>query len=115
VIGPARFSNIGLAAVAVAITTFLVALPESTPLMAKRIAFGQAVIVFVGAAIHGAEEGVVTHPIHVASSTALGALASVLAMLIPYPWLAYCKVNPRIFSFFLIIYIYIYMCIILLL
>jgi len=108
VIGPARFSNIGLAAVAVAITTFLVALPESTPLMAKRIAFGQAVIVFVGAAIHGAEEGVVTHPIHVASSTALGALASVLAMLIPYPWLAYCKVNPRIFSFFLIIYIYIY-------
>ncbi|KAI9392371.1 hypothetical protein POPTR_006G082000v4 [Populus trichocarpa] len=91
VIGPARFSNIGLAAVAVAITTFLVALPESTPLMAKRIAFGQAVIVFVGAAIHGAEEGVVTHPIHVASSTALGALASVLAMLIPYPWLAYCK------------------------
>ncbi|KAH8506197.1 hypothetical protein H0E87_013136 [Populus deltoides] len=90
VIGPARFSN-GLAAVAVAITTFMVALPESTPLMAKRIAFGQAVIVFVGAAIHGAEEGVVTHPIHVASSTALGALASVLAMLIPYPWLAYCK------------------------
>ncbi|KAL9398666.1 hypothetical protein Peur_007627 [Populus x canadensis] len=90
VIGPARFSN-GLAAVAVAITTFMVALPESTPLMAKRIAFGQAVIVYVGAAIHGAEEGVVTHPIHVASSTALGALASVLAMLIPYPWLAYCK------------------------
>jgi hypothetical protein len=33
-----------------------------------------------------------------------------LAMLIPYPWLAYCKVNPRIFSFFLIIYIYIYIC-----
>jgi hypothetical protein len=105
VIGPARFSNV-LAAVAVAITTFMVALPESTPLMAKRIAFGQAVIVFVGAAIHGAEEGVVTHPLHVASSTALGALASVLAMLIPYPWLAYCKVNPRIFSFFLIIYIH---------
>ncbi|KAJ6913103.1 hypothetical protein NC651_015561 [Populus alba x Populus x berolinensis] len=90
VIPPARFSN-ALAAVAVAITTFMVALPESTPLMAKRIAFGQAVIVFVGAAIHGAEEGAVTHPIHVASSTALGALASVLAMLIPYPWLAYSK------------------------
>ncbi|KAG6769445.1 hypothetical protein POTOM_025081 [Populus tomentosa] len=89
-IRPARFSN-ALAAVAVAVTTFMVALPESTPLMAKRIAFGQAVIVFVGAAIHGAEEGVVTHPIHVASSTALGALASVLAMLFPYPRLAYCK------------------------
>ncbi|KAJ6922285.1 hypothetical protein NC652_016058 [Populus alba x Populus x berolinensis] len=90
VIRPARFSN-ALAAVAVAVITFMVALPESTPLMAKRIAFGQAVIVFVGAAIHGAEEGAVTHPIHVALSTALGALASVLAMLIPYPWLAYSK------------------------
>ncbi|KAF9679890.1 hypothetical protein SADUNF_Sadunf06G0062600 [Salix dunnii] len=92
VIGPARFSS-GLAAVAVAITTFMVALPESTPLMAKRIAFGQTVIVYVGAAIHGPEAGAVTHPIHVASSTALGALASVLAMLIPYPRLAYCKVR----------------------
>ncbi|KAB5552029.1 hypothetical protein DKX38_009340 [Salix brachista] len=91
-IGPARFGS-GLAAVAVAITTFMVALPESTPLMAKRIAFGQTVIVYVGAAIHGPETGVVTHPIHVASSTALGALASVLAMLIPYPRLACCKVR----------------------
>ncbi|KAJ6742122.1 F3L24.34 PROTEIN [Salix viminalis] len=91
-IGPARFGS-GLAAVAVAITAFMVALPESTPLMAKRIAFGQTVIVYVGAAIHGPETGVVTHPIHVASSTALGALASVLAMLIPYPRLACCKVR----------------------
>ncbi|KAJ6331703.1 hypothetical protein OIU76_010147 [Salix suchowensis] len=91
-IGPARFGS-GLAAVAVAITTFMVALPESTPLMAKRIAFGQTVIVYVGAAIHGSETGVVTHPIHVASSTALGALASVLATLLPYPRLACCKVR----------------------
>ncbi|KAG5242943.1 FUSC domain-containing protein [Salix suchowensis] len=95
-IGPARFGS-GLAAVAVAITTFMVALPESTPLMAKRIAFGQTVIVYVGAAIHGSETGVVTHPIHVASSTALGALASVLATLLPYPRLACCKVNAITF------------------
>nr|XP_023905499.1 uncharacterized protein LOC112017264 [Quercus suber]POF19618.1 hypothetical protein CFP56_39067 [Quercus suber] len=88
VIGPARFTN-ELAALAVATNAFLVALPESTHLMCKRIAFGQVVIVYVGAAINGAEAGAITHPIHVASSTALGVLASLLAMLLPYPHLAF--------------------------
>ncbi|KAJ4840999.1 hypothetical protein Tsubulata_018691, partial [Turnera subulata] len=92
VIGPARFTN-GLAAVAVAVSAFLVALPESTPLLAKRIAFGQIVIVYVGTVIHGAQTGVVMHPVHVASSTALGAFASVLAMLLPYPRLAYHEIK----------------------
>lgn len=90
-IGPSRFTS-GIAAVVVTVTAFVVALPESTNLMATRIAFGQIVIVCVGAVIHGAETGVVMHPIHVATSTALGTLASVLAMLLPYPRLAYCEV-----------------------
>ncbi|EEF34651.1 hypothetical protein RCOM_1248320 [Ricinus communis] len=91
VIGPARL-NSGLAAVAVAVTAFMVALLEPIPLMAKRIAFGQMVIVYVGAVIHGAETGIVMHPLHVGSCTALGALASVLAMLVPFPCLAYSEV-----------------------
>ncbi|XP_031275955.1 uncharacterized protein LOC116134422 [Pistacia vera] len=91
-IGPGRFNN-GLAAAVAAVTAFMVALPESTHLMAKRIAFGQIVIVCVGTVIHGAETGVVMHPIHVASSTALGAFASVLAMMVPYPNLAYYEIK----------------------
>ncbi|XP_010037845.2 uncharacterized protein LOC104426477 [Eucalyptus grandis] len=91
--GPARFATHGLAAAVVSLGTFLVALPESTDLMAKRIAFGQLVIIFVGAAIGGASTGVVMHPVHVASSTALGALASVLALLFPYPWLACSEIR----------------------
>ncbi|XP_044504696.1 uncharacterized protein LOC123224958 [Mangifera indica] len=91
-IGPERFTS-GVAAAVVAVTAFVVALPEKTDLMAKRIAFGQIVIVYVGAVIQGAETGVVMHPIHVASSTALGALACVFAMIIPYPRLAYYEVR----------------------
>ena len=94
-IGPSRFSP-GLAAMAVALSSFLIALPDSTHLMAKRIAFGQTVIVYVGAVIQGAETGVIKHPIHVAMSTALGALASILAMLFPYPHLAYREVSSEL-------------------
>ncbi|OIW11233.1 hypothetical protein TanjilG_28324 [Lupinus angustifolius] len=86
--GPEYFDN-RVAALAVAVCSFMVALPESTHLMTKRIAFGQLVIVYVSTVIHGAQRGVVMHPIPVASSTALGAIASVLAMLLPYPRLAY--------------------------
>ncbi|XP_059667806.1 uncharacterized protein LOC132313148 isoform X1 [Cornus florida] len=93
VLGPARFSSVGLAAIMVALSAFAVALPESTHLMAKRIAFGQIVIVYVGAVIHGDQTGAVMHPLHVASSTALGAFASVLALLLPYPRLACCEVR----------------------
>lgn len=92
VIGPTRF-NSGLAAMAVAVNAFVVAVPESTHLKSKRIAFGQIVIVYVGAVIHGAQTGPLMHPIHVASSTALGALASVVAMLFPYPHLTYNQVT----------------------
>lgn len=94
-IGTSRF-NPGLAAMAVALSSFLIALPDSTHLMAKRIAFGQTVIVYVGAVIHGKETGIIKHPIHVATSTALGAFASVLAMLFPYPHLAYREVSMEL-------------------
>lgn len=92
VIGPARFSA-GGAAIAVAVTAFMVAVPESTPLLSKRIGFGQLVIVYVGAVVYGERAGAVMHPLHVASSTALGALASIMAMLLPYPRLAICEVT----------------------
>ncbi|KAA3464871.1 FUSC_2 domain-containing protein [Gossypium australe] len=91
-IGPSRF-NCGLAAVAVALSSFLIALPGSTHLTAKRIAFGQTVIIYVGAVIQGAKTGIIIHPIHVAASTALGAVASILAMMFPYPHLAYREVR----------------------
>ncbi|RVW33789.1 hypothetical protein CK203_074811 [Vitis vinifera] len=78
----------------VALSVFVVGLPEWTHLMAKRIAFGQIVIVYVGASIiHEEGAGAFMHLLHVASSTALGALASVLALLLPYPRLASSEVN----------------------
>ncbi|XP_054802966.1 uncharacterized protein LOC129306396 [Prosopis cineraria] len=92
VVGPAHFTS-PVAATAVAVSAFVVAVPEATHLLTKRIAFGQLVIVYVKTVIRGAEAGVLKHPIHVASCTALGALASVLAMLIPYPRLAHFQVK----------------------
>ncbi|RHN46675.1 hypothetical protein MtrunA17_Chr7g0244781 [Medicago truncatula] len=75
VIRPDNFSNC-MAALAVATGAFVVALPKSTHLLTKRIAYGQLVIVYVRTVIHGPQEGVATHSIHVACSTALGAIAS---------------------------------------
>lgn len=94
VVGPARFTSRVAAAGAVAASAFVVAVTESSHLMTKRIAFGQLVIVYVSAVMQGAEGegGVLKHPLQVASSTALGAFASVLAMLFPYPRLAHFQV-----------------------
>ncbi|KAL6142085.1 hypothetical protein ACLB2K_060368 [Fragaria x ananassa] len=91
-IGPARFTN-EVATGAVAVSVFMVALPGSTHLMTKRIAFGQFVNVYVGTVVQGAGTNIVLHPTEVAASTALGALASVLAMMFPYPRLAYNEVK----------------------
>lgn len=92
-LGPARFTN-EVAAAAVALNVFVVALPGSTHLMSKRIAFGQIVNVYVGTVILGPHDsGIVMHPTHVAASTALGALASVIAVTFPYPRLAYYEVT----------------------
>ncbi|KAF7144205.1 hypothetical protein RHSIM_Rhsim05G0189900 [Rhododendron simsii] len=93
-IGPEHFSA-AIAAAAMAAGAFMVAVPEWSHLMTKRIAFGQFVIVYVGAVVYGKEAGDVMHPIHVAASTALGALASVLAMLLPYPRLAYAESSVK--------------------
>ncbi|TQE02809.1 hypothetical protein C1H46_011538 [Malus baccata] len=98
---PKNFS-VGVAAAAVALSAFVVALPESTHLMSKRIAFGQFVNVYVGTVIHGAQTGVVMHPLGVASSTALGALASVVAVLFPYPRLSYYEVINSSLCFLLL-------------
>ena len=87
IIGPARFGPAS-AALAVAVMAFLIAVPERTNILSKRIAFGQVVIVYVGAVVYGSAAGAVIHPLHVASSTALGALASVVAALLPFPRLA---------------------------
>ncbi|ESW34649.1 hypothetical protein PHAVU_001G169100 [Phaseolus vulgaris] len=88
VIGPQNFTS-HVAALAMAASAFLVALPvESTHLVTKQIAFGQLVNVYVRTSIDGGE-GFATHTIHVVCCTALGAAASVLAMLLPCPRLAY--------------------------
>ncbi|KAK6152475.1 hypothetical protein DH2020_015110 [Rehmannia glutinosa] len=63
---------------------FALALPECTHLMAKRIAFGQIVLVCTDVVLSGGTSGGVMHPMYVAASTALGALASLLALLVPY-------------------------------
>jgi hypothetical protein len=93
VIRPGRHLGDYMAALAVATGAFFMALPRSTHLLTKRIAYGQLVIVYVSTVLHGAQEGVARQSIYVASSTALGAIASVLAMLLPYPRFAYNEVT----------------------
>ncbi|KAF8402872.1 hypothetical protein HHK36_010964 [Tetracentron sinense] len=84
-------------ALAVGLSSFLVALPESTQLIARRIALGQIVLVYVIAYIQGVHTGagVVMHPVHLAASTAVGAFASLLALLFPYPRLASYEVRQK--------------------
>lgn len=95
VIGPTRLS-IGNIAAAVALSAFVVGLPESSGLVGKRIALGQIVIVYLLALVKGGETDAVMHPVHVAVSTAVGVLACVLALLLPYPRLASFEVPPQI-------------------
>ncbi|KAL8152684.1 hypothetical protein V2J09_010444 [Rumex salicifolius] len=93
-IRPERFTA-GLAALAVAVGAFGVALAESAPILAKRIAFGQMVIVYVGAVVLGADANVVMHPFHVAASTGVGAMSAILAMLVPFPRLACYQIKRK--------------------
>ncbi|XP_015874136.3 uncharacterized protein LOC107411123 [Ziziphus jujuba] len=86
-IGPARLSS-STTATAVALGSFVVAMPERTHLVAKRIALGQIVVVYVLAFINGVHTDAVMHTLHVAASTAVGILACVLALLVPIPRLA---------------------------
>ncbi|XAR60560.1 hypothetical protein NMG60_11033987 [Bertholletia excelsa] len=98
-IGPARLTA-GTTSATVAASAFVVVLPERTHLVAKRIALGQIVIVYVIAFIKGAEAEPVMHPLGVAASTALGVLACVVALLLPYPILACGEVkeNCKLFA-----------------
>ncbi|KAL7173451.1 hypothetical protein ACSBR2_032837 [Camellia fascicularis] len=91
-IGPAQLTT-STTAVAVAMSAFVVAVPESTHLIAKRIALGQIVIVYVMAYVQGGECEPVMHCVHVAASTGIGVLACVVALLFPYPRLATCEVK----------------------
>lgn len=81
------------AAAAVAVASFLVALPECTHLTAKKLAFGQIVLICSEAVLDDVSGDGFMHPFYVAASTALGALASVFALLLPYPGLACHRVQ----------------------
>ncbi|CAA0829805.1 Unknown protein [Striga hermonthica] len=84
----------GAAALAAAAASLAVALPECTHLTAKRIALGQVVLVCTDAVlVGGSRGGVEWRPAYVAASTGLGAVASVVALLVPYPSLAGNKVK----------------------
>ncbi|KAG2327472.1 hypothetical protein Bca52824_010200 [Brassica carinata] len=92
-IGPAQLTA-GTTALAAALAAFVVVLPNGlTHLVAKRIALGQIVLIYVIGYINGAETEPVMHPLRVAASTALGVIACVLALLIPLPRLATCEVK----------------------
>ncbi|XP_013634501.1 PREDICTED: uncharacterized protein LOC106340182 [Brassica oleracea var. oleracea] len=92
-IGLARLTA-GTTALAAALAAFLVVLPNNlTHLVAKRIALGQIVLIYVIGYINGAETEPVMHPLRVAASTALGVIACVLALLVPFPRLATCEVK----------------------
>ncbi|CAI0474944.1 unnamed protein product [Linum tenue] len=75
-VGPGRFSGATIS-LAVAVNAFVVAVPEGTHVVAKRIALGQIVIIYVVGYINGAETQAVMHPLHVAASTAVGVVACV--------------------------------------
>lgn len=98
VVGPNRFSK-GTTSLAVALAAFVVVLPsgQSTHLIAKRISLGQIVLVYVLAYANGVHTDPLMHPIRLAASTALGVLACVLALLLPYPRLASYEVRNYIY------------------
>ncbi|CAN6361995.1 unnamed protein product [Urochloa humidicola] len=73
----------------VALTAFAVALPESSvgP-VAKRIALGQIIIIYVAMFQQGEGFAPLVHPANVVACTALGVAAALLAVLLPWPRLA---------------------------
>lgn len=93
-IRPTKLTN-ETTALAVALGGMIVVLPEATHTVAKRIALGQIVIVYVIGFINGGQTEPIMHPVHVAASTAVGVLACVLALVFPYPRLACCEVSDQ--------------------
>ncbi|KAK1394520.1 UDP-XYL synthase 6 [Heracleum sosnowskyi] len=92
VLGPARLTTF-ITSMLVAVSAFVVVLPENTHMIAKKIALGQIVLVYVLGYINGVSTEPVMHPIHVATSTAVGVFACVLALLFPVPNLACVEVK----------------------
>lgn len=78
------------AAVAVAVSSFVVVFSDTTRLVTKRIALGQIVLVYVAAFDFNKVGHLrpVLHLLPVAASTAVGVAAAVLAFVVPYPRLA---------------------------
>ncbi|RLM84473.1 uncharacterized protein C2845_PM04G01500 [Panicum miliaceum] len=75
----------------VALTAFAVALPESVVPVAKRIALGQIIIIYVARFQQGerpTRDFALMHPANVVACTALGVAAALLAVLLPAPRLA---------------------------
>ncbi|KAK9169917.1 hypothetical protein Syun_002057 [Stephania yunnanensis] len=93
-IGPARLS-IATATLVVAATALVVVAPQSTHVIAKKIALAQIVLIYTFSSFNGVHKAEVLHPVHVAASTAVGAFASVLALLLPYPRLASYEVRKK--------------------
>lgn len=91
-LGPSRLTPM-TTTLAVVLSAFVVALPGWTHLISKRIALGQIVLVYVISFIKGEHTEAVMHPVHLAASTAVGAVACVLALLLPYPSLACYEVS----------------------
>ncbi|XP_059295354.1 uncharacterized protein LOC132048671 [Lycium ferocissimum] len=80
-------------ALALVVCSLLVALIEYTHIRCKKVAFGQLVLVFADGVIRGVHTSAVVHPLRVAYSTVLGIVASLLALSLPYPRLAYFEVR----------------------
>ncbi|GFP98371.1 hypothetical protein PHJA_001981000 [Phtheirospermum japonicum] len=84
----------GVAAVAAAAASFLVTMPESTHVTAKRIALGLIATICTEVVVSSDETRYgFMNPLHVGASAILGALASLLALLLPFPGLAHYKVK----------------------
>ncbi|CAN6472299.1 unnamed protein product [Victoria cruziana] len=93
--GPSSLSACTVTLV-VTVSGFVVSLPKSTHIVAKRVALGQIVIVYVADFMHrrrGTDASV--YPLHAALSTAVGAGASILALLLPVPRLACHKIKEK--------------------
>lgn len=84
---PSRLSP-ATTSVVVAVAASVVVVQDWTHLVAKRIALGQIVLVYVIGFIDKEHTHPVMHPVRVAASTALGVAACIIALLIPFPRLA---------------------------
>ncbi|KAL3628616.1 hypothetical protein CASFOL_027662 [Castilleja foliolosa] len=85
---------VGVAAAAASAASFAVTMPESTHMTAKRIALGQISLIFTELVVSIDDTGYgFMNPLHVGASAILGAFASLLALLLPFPGLAHYKVK----------------------